>query len=262
MGGSDPAANGAATGGDGNGFQTNPANAHIDDSTFAVDTNSGNNTNTTCSDTGKDRHVFYSYNVSSVPSGSTILGIEVRLDMMVDFTTGAPKSCIELSWDGGTTWTTAQTSAAFTNSQASYILGSATNTWGHTWSTSELSNLRVRNIPNISSNTSRDFSLDWIPVRVSYIPPTGSATNTPTPTPSGNFPTNGILDDFNRADGSLVSNWSGSTSAYAMASNQLDITASGTSNGIYWNAAAFGADQEAFVTFSQVDADAMNKISC
>ena len=253
-----PAANGAATGGDGNGFQTNPANAHIDDSTFAVDTNSGNNTNTTCSDTGKDRHVFYSYNVSSVPSGSTILGIEVRLDMMVDFTTGAPKSCIELSWDGGTTWTTAQTSAAFTNSQVSYILGSATNTWGHTWSTSELSNLRVR-ITNISSNTSRDFSLDWIPVRVSYIPPTGSATNTPTPTPSGNFPTNGILDDFNRANGSLVSNWSGSTSAYAIASNQLDVTASGTSNGIYWNAAAFGADQEAYVTFSQVDADAMEQ---
>ena len=59
-------------------------------------------TTTTCTDSGKDRHVFYSYNLSSVPGGSTIRGIEVQLQMKVDSTSGSPKSCLELSWDGGT----------------------------------------------------------------------------------------------------------------------------------------------------------------
>jgi len=162
-----PAANAAATGGDGNGFQTSPANAYSDNAAFAVDTNSGTNTSTSCSDSGKDRHVFYSYNLSSVPGGSTIVGIEVQLQMKVDSTSGSPKSCIELSWNGGTNWTAAKTSSTFTKSEASYTLGSSSDTWGHTWTVAELSNLRVR-ITNVSSNTNRDFSLDWIPVKVYY----------------------------------------------------------------------------------------------
>ena len=199
-----PAANAAATGGDNNGFQTNPANAYSDNATFAVDNKSGSNTSTSCSDSGKDRHVFYTYNFASVLGNSTILGIEVRLDMKVDSTTGAPKSCVELSWDGGATWTIAKTSDAFTTSEAIYILGSASDTWGRTWSTSELNNLRVR-ITNVASNNSRDFSLDWIPVRLTYLPiastptytptPTNSATATQTPTAT-NTPTNTATPTF------------------------------------------------------------------
>ena len=189
-----PQVNAAASGGDGNGFQTNPANAYDDDSAFAVDTNSGTNTSTSCANAGKDRHVFYAYDLSSVPSGSTVLGIEARLDMKVDATSGAPKSCIELSWDGGTSWTTPKISSTFTTTEASYILGGASDDWGRAWSTTELSNLRVR-ITNVASSTARDFSLDWIPVRVSYILPTVTATytptNTPTPTSTPTFtPTN------------------------------------------------------------------------
>ncbi len=182
-----PSSNAAVTSGSGdnNGFQTNPANAYSDNAVFAVDTNSGTNTNTACNNTGKDRHVYYTYDFSSVPSGSSILGIEVRLDMRVDSTFGSPRSCIQLSWDGGATWTAAKTSANFTTAEATYLLGTPTDTWGHAWTTSELSDFRVR-ITNVASSTNRDFSLDWIPVRVSYNPPPPIDTPTPVPqTPYG-----------------------------------------------------------------------------
>jgi hypothetical protein len=162
-----PAADAAATGGDGDGFGTTPANGYTDNATFAVDTNSGTNTTTTCTDAGKDRHVFYSYNLSSVPGGATIVGLEVRLDVKVDATTGSPKSCVEISWDGGTSWTAAKTTATFTKSEASYVLGGAADNWGRSWTVAELANLRVR-ITNVASNVSRDFSLDWAPVKVYY----------------------------------------------------------------------------------------------
>lgn len=180
-----PAGNAAVTtgSGDNNGFQTGPSNAYSDNASFAMDTDSGTNTNTACSNSGKDRHVFYTYNFSSIPGGSTILGIEARLDMKVDSTTGAPKSCIELSWNGGTTWTAAKTSTTFTTAETTYILGGPTDTWGRTWTTGELGNLRVR-ITNVASNNSRDFSLDWAPVRVSYLPPAPTPTFTLTPSPT------------------------------------------------------------------------------
>lgn len=103
--------------------------------------------------------------------------------MKADSATGTPKSCIELSWNGGTTWTAAKTSTTFTTTEATYILGSGTDTWGRAWTTNELSNFRVR-ITNVSSNNSRDFSLDWIPVRISYLPPAPTPTFTFTPSPS------------------------------------------------------------------------------
>ena len=44
--------------GDNNGFQTNPANANANDSVFAVDTNSGTATSTSCTNNGKDKHSY------------------------------------------------------------------------------------------------------------------------------------------------------------------------------------------------------------
>jgi hypothetical protein len=44
-----------------------------------------------------------------------------------------------------------------------------TNTWGRTWSATNLANagFRVRVI-DVASSTSRDFSLDWIAVKVHH----------------------------------------------------------------------------------------------
>ena len=54
----------------------------------------------------------------------------MRLDARADSTTGAPKMCVQLSWDGGTTWTAAKTSANLTTSEATYTLGGAADTLG------------------------------------------------------------------------------------------------------------------------------------
>jgi hypothetical protein len=49
------------------------------------------------------------------------------------------------------------------------IVGGPADSWGRSWTAAELSNpnFRVR-VTNVASSTSRDFSLDWIAVRVSH----------------------------------------------------------------------------------------------
>ncbi|MEW5989131.1 MAG: proprotein convertase P-domain-containing protein [Chloroflexota bacterium] len=164
-----PTSNAAVTSsaGDNNGYEVSPNNAHANDGVFAVDNNSGTTTATSCTSIRKDKHIYRDYNIS-IP-GSVIDGIEVRLDGKVDSTTGSPRFCVQLSWNGGVSWTTAKSTANLTTSEATYILGGAADTWGHTWTVSELSNtnFRVRIIDRASS-TARDFSLDWIAVQVTY----------------------------------------------------------------------------------------------
>jgi WD40 repeat protein len=166
-----PSANGAVTAsaGDNNGFQTAPTNAYANDGLFAVDTNSGTGTGTSCTGNGKDKHVYYNYGVN-LPSGVAIAGIEVRLDARVDGTGGNPRMCVQLSWDGGTTWTAAKTTATLTTAEATYILGGAADTWARAWIVSNLSNTNFRvRIINVASNTNRDFSLDWVGLQVTYL---------------------------------------------------------------------------------------------
>ena len=69
-------------------------------------------------------------------------------------------------------------------------------------------------------------------------------------------PATALLDDFNRADGAIGSNWSGETSEVGITSNQLTVNSFDTTIG--WNNEPFGADQEAYVTFSQLNTSAYN----
>ena len=167
-----PSANAAVTisAGDNNGFQLTPNNAYITDGLFAVDTNSGNNTNTSCTNTGKDKHNYYNYNLN-LPLGASIKGIEVRLDAKISRSTtnNAPFECAQISWDGGVTWTATKSTTTLTTSTATYLLGSATDTWGRAWSAGDFNNtnFRVRLI-NVAASTIRTFSLDGIAVRVTY----------------------------------------------------------------------------------------------
>ncbi|MBI1886016.1 MAG: hypothetical protein HYS09_06865 [Chloroflexi bacterium] len=157
--------------GDNDGFQLNPANACADDAAFAEDTNSSTGAPDTCTSTTKDRHLFYNYGFS-VPAGSTINGIEVRLDAWADATAGSPFMCVELSWDGGTSWTTSKTTATLGAAEATFTLGATTDNWGRTWSATEFSdaNFRLR-ITNVATNALRDFFLDRVAVQVTYISP-------------------------------------------------------------------------------------------
>jgi phosphatidylserine/phosphatidylglycerophosphate/cardiolipin synthase-like enzyme len=165
-----PTANAADSGGDNNGYNKNPGNAQANDSVFAIDNNSGTGTQTSCTHSRKDKHRFYNYNFS-IPGGAMIQGIEVRLDARADSASGAPKLCVQLSWNGGASWTSAKSTTTLGTSEQTFILGSATDTWGHTWTASELSNANFRvRIINVASNTSRDFSLDWVAINVYHQP--------------------------------------------------------------------------------------------
>ncbi len=163
--------------GDNNGFQTSPTSAYANDGIFAVDTNSGTTTSSSCTSTGKDRHIYRDFGFA-IPSSAAIRGIQIRLDARVDsqgsvFFPNAPKMCVQLSWDGGVNWVTAINTSTLTTTEATYTLGSTTNTWGRTWSATQLTNANFRvRIANVASGLSgandRDFYLDWVAVQITY----------------------------------------------------------------------------------------------
>lgn len=155
-----PSAQSVDTGGDNNGFEVNPTGAFANNSSFARNMNGA-----------ADRHRYYNYGIS-VPAGSFVNGIEVRLDWWLDSKSGTNSMSVELSWNGGSSWTTAKTNSSETTADTNNkILGSATDDWGHNWTASELggTNFRVRLRSN-SSSSSRDFFLDWVAVKVNYTP--------------------------------------------------------------------------------------------
>ncbi len=65
------------------------------------------------------------------------------------------------------------------------------------------------------------------------------------------FPTTFILDDFNRGDGQLGSNWAGSTSpgSFRILNQEVQVRSSGA---VWWSAEAFGPYQEAFLTMTKI----------
>lgn len=137
----------------------------IDDGAVATDANSGTSTSTSCTNSGKDRHRFYDFGVA-IPAGATVTGIEVSLRARADSTSGTPRMCVQLSWDGGATWPAAKTAATLGTTLAAFTLGSATDTWGRAWAAADLSDASFRlRVINVASSTARDFFLDWIGVR-------------------------------------------------------------------------------------------------
>jgi carboxypeptidase T len=164
-----PAANRAATSsaGDNNGYAS-ATNAYADDGLFAVDINSGTGTSTSCSSTQKDKHTFDNYGLT-IPDRAAVRGIEVQIAAKADSTSGSPRICVQLSGDGGATWTTAQSTATLTTGEQTYTLGGAVDTWGRVWTPDQLRDGRFRvRVINVASSTSRDFSLESIAVRVTY----------------------------------------------------------------------------------------------
>ena len=79
----------------------------------------------------------------------------------------------DLSWDGGTTWTSEKT-ASLTGASATYVFGTTSSAWGgHTWLPSELSNTnfraRIHAIDPGSGCQSTDVDhVDWLRLAVTY----------------------------------------------------------------------------------------------
>jgi hypothetical protein len=162
--------------GDNNGYQSRPARACVDDSSDATDSNSGTGGTASCG-TGatpaatKDRHRFWGFAHGVPGSASAIEGITVRVDLGLNNMSGTTNICAQLSWNGGSTWTTIKSLAVAGAGEQTYTFGGATDTWGRAWTAAELapSSLRVRLIDASSLGTKR-FDLDYVALSVTYRP--------------------------------------------------------------------------------------------
>jgi hypothetical protein len=162
----------AATGGDGNGYETNPDNACIDDGVVATDAGTGAaGRSAACSNAANDRHVYRDFGFGLPPSVASIAGIEVRADLGLNNNGGTSRLCVELSPDGGLTWTAAASVAMTSAAETTYLFGSATNTWGRTWTAAELDNATFRiRLTDATTQPNKDYRLDYLAVQVSYTP--------------------------------------------------------------------------------------------
>jgi hypothetical protein len=162
--------------GDNNGYQSFPSRACANDSSFAVDTNSGTGGTQSCGigstpATTKDRHRFYGFALGLPGTVTSIDGIRVRADLRLDSAKGSHNLCAQLSWNSGISWTTIKTLAVTGAAETTYTFGSTADTWGRSWTAGQLggSNFRVR-IIDASTVPTRDFRLDYVAVSVSYTP--------------------------------------------------------------------------------------------
>lgn len=164
--------------GDNNGFETTPGNADgSDDNVYAVSSNTGTGNATdgcsTFNQSEDDAHDYYNFGIAP-PAGSTIDGIQVNTIAKWSTNTGTNQLCIELSWDGGTSWTsTANTTGDVQNSESADTLGGAANTWGRTWTVSEVNNtnFRVRVMIDPGGANTTAASLELLTVTVTYTLP-------------------------------------------------------------------------------------------
>lgn len=97
----------------------------------------------------------------SVPTNNTITGFEVKIE--ASGSTAAGTISAKLSWDGGGSLTTAQTTGTLALTDGVFTLGSPSDTWGRVWTASELISFRLELIGNTSANT---ISVDAIQVKV------------------------------------------------------------------------------------------------
>ncbi|MCX9085901.1 MAG: carboxypeptidase regulatory-like domain-containing protein, partial [Candidatus Methanoperedens sp.] len=142
---------------------TSPTNAYADDTSYATFSSSSSNWN------------YYGYDLSSIPSGSAINGIELNALGIRSSGSGSNRyMTVRLSWNSGTTWTSYSTDTTEwdRNNVLDHILGGAADTWGHSWTRDEIvNNLRIQAQWMTSTNTG---DLDFLPVRVYYTPGAGT----------------------------------------------------------------------------------------
>jgi hypothetical protein len=165
------ASNAADTGGNGDGYEVTAGSACADGGSNAVDTASGTNTVASCANAGKDRHRWWDFGLGVPGTVASVDGIAVRADFGMNNNGGTTLLCAQLSWDGGTSWTAIKSITPTGAAETTYTFGGAADTWGHTWTGSQLSNsnFRVR-IIDASSQSNKDFRLDYLAVNVTYTP--------------------------------------------------------------------------------------------
>jgi hypothetical protein len=130
---------------------TTPGNALVSDNVYAT---SGTN----------NQSQDYGGFGFSIPAGNTISGITVKIE--ASGTANKGTIAVALSWNGGTSITSSQSTGTLTSSDTVTTLGGSANTWGRSWAPSELSDanfkLRITGTPS-GGNT---LQVDAIQVNV------------------------------------------------------------------------------------------------
>jgi hypothetical protein len=162
----------ADTGGDGDGYETGTASACADDSVIATDVNTGTGARSTdCANAANDRHRFRDFSLGLPGSVALVSGIQVRADVGMNNNGGTSRLCVELSGDGGSTWTAAKVLTLSGAAEATYLFGGAADTWGKIWAASEFTNANFRvRFTDATNQPNKDYLLDYVSVNVTYTP--------------------------------------------------------------------------------------------
>ncbi len=162
--------------GNNNGYESNPARACVSDGLTANDASSGNGGTQSCGtgaapSVNKDRHRFWGFVLGMPGTVTAISGIRVQATVGTNNNGGTTNLCAQLSWDGGTSWTTISSQDVPSTADTVYTFGSTSDLWGRSWTLSELSaaDFRVRLI-DASSQPNKQFQLDYVSVSVTYTP--------------------------------------------------------------------------------------------
>jgi len=161
----------ADTGGNNNGYDVAAANACGDDAIYATDASTGTNSTLSCTNAGKDRHRFWDFGLGVPASVTSVAGIQVRADEGMANNGGTSQLCIELSWNGGTTWTSPKTVTLATTAITTYAFGATNDLWGRSWLGSDFSNANFRvRVTDVTSQPNKDYYLEYLAVQVTYTP--------------------------------------------------------------------------------------------
>jgi hypothetical protein len=166
--------NAAEAGGDNDGYGTRPNSACDLGVNFAADNNTGAaGHNATCNNALNDRHQYWGFSLGLGATVFQVNSITVRADAArTQNTAGTNNLCIQLSWDGGTTWSNIQSTTITSTAMTTYTIGGAVAGWGaHAWTKAELTspNFRVR-VYDATSVATQSYQLDYLAVTVNYNP--------------------------------------------------------------------------------------------
>jgi hypothetical protein len=160
--------------GDNDGFDSNPAAACANGATTARDTSTGFQLlfpPDSCTGAFKDRHIFNGFGATPVPTGKTVDGIEIRAALSQSNTQGTTRVCAELSWNGGTSWTTPDSVLLTQTAEQTFTFGATNDKWGRTWTPNDFTNGNFRLRITDSSNVllgNKDIMLRNLGLRVTY----------------------------------------------------------------------------------------------
>lgn len=137
---------------------------------------SSNDSYATSNDEGKEQG-YDDFNFPSIPSGSTINGIEVKIEAKSTDVTGCSVFA-QLSWNNGSSYTSTKSTNSLSGLDTSYTLGGSSENWGRSWNPNDFTDsnfvLKISyddTPPNTNcSNSGTTVSVDHLQVKIYYTP--------------------------------------------------------------------------------------------